>query len=215
MNPLIIFTVLGCGQNLVDYIWFFCQILIWSMLDILVQILVTLHFFERIAIIYNITNLLLQVLSVTTSFSKIFNMIIIHYIILCFKYDMLRLNLWISPSGSFTFPIHMDSYSKQCTNCCDISRTVFPRGEYSDNSNHSIFSFRMHRPIFLHGQWTLKISLLLLCSGVISSGFCFSFDHLWRISSEQTILDSIVHTLWLNITAGSVICLIFLIELPQ
>ena len=75
----------------------------------------------------------------------------------------------------------MDSSSKQCTNFCAISRTVLPRGESSDNANPSWFPFRMHQPVFVLWPCTLKLSLLLLCSGLISSGFCLTFDHLWII----------------------------------
>ena len=75
----------------------------------------------------------------------------------------------------------MDGSSKQFKNWCDIWRTVFPKGKSSDNVNPSRFSFRMHRPVFELGPLTLKWSLLLLCSGIISSSLCFYFDHLWRI----------------------------------
>ena len=90
------------------------------------------------------------------------------------------LHHWISPSSYFTSPSRMDSYSKQCTKCRAIYRTVLPRGEYSDNAKPLSFSFSIHRPIFLLGPCTLKWSLLLLYYGISSSGFCFFFGHLWR-----------------------------------
>ena len=93
--------------------------------------------------------------------------------------DMLRLHLYISSSSSFTSLQCMYSSSKQFTNWCAISSTVLPRGQSSDNANPSSFYFRMHRPVFILGPCTLKLSLLLLCYGIISSGFCFSFDHPW------------------------------------
>ena len=36
-----------------------------------------------------------------------------------------------------------------------------------------------------------------------------------EFSSEQKILDSPVHTLWINITAENLLCLEFLLEIPQ
>ena len=76
----------------------------------------------------------------------------------------------------------MYSFSKQFTNCCAIWRTLFTRGESSGNDNTLRFYFRMHRPVFVLGPCTLKWALLLLYSGIIYSGFCFSFGHIWRIS---------------------------------
>ena len=75
----------------------------------------------------------------------------------------------------------MYSSPKQCKNCCAIARTVLPRGEYSDDANPLRFSFRMNQPVFVLSPCTLKLSLFLLCSGIISSIFCFSFSHIWGI----------------------------------
>ena len=94
---------------------------------------------------------------------------------------MLRLNLWISPSISFTAPSCMESSSKRCTNWCAISRTVLPRSVSSYKSNPSIFSFRMYWPVLVLVPCALKWSLLSLYHGIISSGFCFSFDHIWSL----------------------------------
>ena len=94
---------------------------------------------------------------------------------------MLILHLGIRSSSYLTPPSRMDSYSKQCANCCTISRKVLPRGKSSYNSNPLSFSFGIHRPIFVLGPCTLKLSGLSLFSGIISSGFCFYFDHIWRL----------------------------------
>ena len=94
---------------------------------------------------------------------------------------MIRLHLRIGLYSPFNSPSCMDSSSNHCTKFCAISRMVFPRGESSDNANPTRFSFRMHWPIFVLGPCTLKSSLLLLCSGIISSGFCFYFEYIWRI----------------------------------
>ena len=91
------------------------------------------------------------------------------------------LHLCIRYSSSFTLPYCMYSSSKQCTNWCAISRAVLPRCESSYNSNPSIFYFRVHWPVFVLGSCTLKWSVLSLCYGIISSGFCFSFGHIWRL----------------------------------
>ena len=57
---------------------------------------------------------------------------------------------------------------------------ILPRVESSDNANTFRFYVSMNRLVFLLVPYTLKWPLLLLCSGIISSSFCFSFDHLWR-----------------------------------
>ena len=148
------------------------------MLEILVQILVTLQFFLRIALSFNITKIFLWVFLAISGFSKRFNMILIHSHSFFFRDYMLRLHPWISPSSYFTSPSRVYSSSKQFTNCCAISRTVLPRGESSSNVNPSRFFFGMHRPVFVLVTCTLKWSLFLLCSWIIYYGFCFSFDHI-------------------------------------
>ena len=75
----------------------------------------------------------------------------------------------------------MNSSSKQCANCFAVSGKFFPRVKSSSNANPSIFSFFIRRPVFVIGPCMLKWSLLLICSGIISSGFCFYFGHIWRI----------------------------------
>ena len=109
----------------------------------------------------------------------------------------------------------MDSSSKQCTNCFDILRTLFLRFKSSDNTNPSRFSVRIYWPVFLLGPCTLKLSVLLLCSGIISSGFCLYLTIFEEFSSEPTILDFPVHTLWLNVTNESVFCLKFYQSSPN
>ena len=94
---------------------------------------------------------------------------------------MLRLHLGIRSSSYLTPPSRMDSYSKQCANCCTILRTVFPRGKSLYNANLLSFSFVIHLHIFVLGLCTLKLSVLSLFSGIISSDFCFYFDHNWRL----------------------------------
>ena len=65
----------------------------------------------------------------------------------------------------------MDSSSKKYTNC------HLEDGLY----DLLIFSFSMNRPVFVLVSCRIKWALLLLYSGIISSGFCFYFYHLWWI----------------------------------
>ena len=101
-------------------------------------------YFERIALICNITKIFLQIFLAITGFSKRINTILLYYRSLFFQDVMLRLYHWISLYSSFNSTSRVDSSSKQCTKCCAILRTVLPRGEPSDNTNLLIFFFRMH-----------------------------------------------------------------------
>ena len=104
-----------------------CQIRIWSMLDILVQILVMLQFPPKIIVLSSIIiKLFLRVIPAINYLSKRFKMILIHYHRFFYKYDVLRLHIRMISSSSFTSPLRMDSYPKECTKWCAIARTVFP-----------------------------------------------------------------------------------------
>ena len=128
---------------------------------------------------------------------------------------MLIFHRWIIPCSSFTSPSRIYSSSKRCTKFCSISRTVLPSGESYDNANPLIFYFRMHWPNFYlaharsNDQYCISIMGLFL---LVSASLLTIFE---EFPSEQTIFDSPIHTIWINITAEPVLCLKFLLYTPN
>ena len=126
------------------------------MLEILVQILIILHFLQesRSAIILPIFSCRFFLRSPD---SLIDSILLLYILAACFcKDDMLTLHQWISYSSFSASHLRMDSFSKHCTNWCAISRIILIRGESTDIANPLSFSFRVHRPVFVLGPCTLK-----------------------------------------------------------
>ena len=128
---------------------------------------------------------------------------------------MIRLYQWISPYNYFTSPLCMDSSSKQ------YMIAAPSQGQFFSGVNPLIMPIPQY---FLSGCIDLYLYLAQTHSNdyycrpvfglflLVSASLLYIFK---EFSSEHTVLDSPVHTLWLNITAEPVICLTFLPELPQ
>ena len=128
---------------------------------------------------------------------------------------MLRLNLWI-------IPIVILSHHLLWILPPNIAQTTVP---YQGRSCTEVNTMIMPIPLdFLSGCIDLHLYLYYArsndhyCRSVLGLFVLVSESLLTKFevfSSEQIIIESPVNNLWLNITAGLVLCLKFLLELPQ
>ena len=128
---------------------------------------------------------------------------------------MLRLHLWISPSSSFPHPciwivpsnIAKNDVPSLRQSCPGVNFLIFSTSRAFLSGCIDLHLYLSHARSNDHYCCSVLGIFLLVSASILAI-----FEY---FSSEQTILDSPTHNLWLNITAEPVLCLIFLLDIPQ